>query len=79
MSNYDELIEEVRAKAEAFRSSAKEYIPKMYEALRRENPDISPEDARHRIKIVLEYGLNGQYQMLFLMRLRIKKSKKLAD
>jgi hypothetical protein len=50
LSNYDELLEEARTKAEAFRSSAKEYIPKMYEALRRENPNISPEDARDRIE-----------------------------
>lgn len=50
MSNYDELLEEARAKAEVFRSTAKEYIPKMYEALRRENPNISPEDARDRIE-----------------------------
>ena len=50
MSNYDELLEEARAKAEAFRSSAKEYIPKMYQALRNENPNISPEDARDRIE-----------------------------
>jgi hypothetical protein len=50
LSNYDDLLEEARTKAEAFRSSAKEYIPKMYEALRRENPNISPEDARDRIE-----------------------------
>jgi hypothetical protein len=50
LSNYDDLLEEARAKGETFRSSAKEYIPKMYEALRRENPNISPEDARDRIE-----------------------------
>lgn len=50
MSNYDDLLQEARAKVEAFRSSAKEYIPKMYEALRNENADISPEDARDRIE-----------------------------
>jgi hypothetical protein len=50
MSNYDDLLEEARTKAEAFRSTAKEYIPKMYEALRSENPNISPEDARDRIE-----------------------------
>jgi hypothetical protein len=50
LSKYDDLLEYARTKAEAFRSSAKEYIPKMYESLRRENPDISPEDARDRIE-----------------------------
>jgi hypothetical protein len=50
LSNYDDLLEEARTKAEVFRSSAKEYIPKMYEALRREHPNISPEDARDRIE-----------------------------
>jgi len=50
LSNYDDLLEEARTKAEAFRSSAKEYIPKMYKALRNENPNISPEDARDRIE-----------------------------
>jgi hypothetical protein len=50
LSNYDEVLEEARAKAEAFRSSAKKYIPKMYKALRRENTNISPEDARDRIE-----------------------------
>jgi hypothetical protein len=50
LSSYDDLLEEARIKAEAFRSTAKEYIPKMYEVLRRENPNISPEDARDRIE-----------------------------
>jgi hypothetical protein len=50
LSNYDELLEEAREKAEAFRSSAKEYIPRMYEALLLENPTISPEDARDKIE-----------------------------
>jgi len=50
LSNYDDLLEEARTKAEDFRSSAKEYIPKMFEALRNENPNISPEDARDRIE-----------------------------
>jgi hypothetical protein len=50
LSNYDDLLEEARVKAEAFRSSAKKYIPKMYKALRAENRDISPEDARDRIE-----------------------------
>jgi hypothetical protein len=50
LNNYDDLLEEARAKAEAFRSTAKEYIPKMYEALRNENPNVWPEDARDRIE-----------------------------
>ena len=51
MPNYDELLGEVRKKAEAFfRLSANEYVPKMYWALRNENPNITPEDARERIE-----------------------------
>jgi hypothetical protein len=50
MSEYDDLLKKIRAEAEAFRSTAKEYIPKMYYALRREDHNISPEDARDRIE-----------------------------
>lgn len=50
MTEYDDLLTEVRAKAEAYRSSAKEYIPKMYTALRNENQSISPSDVRDRIE-----------------------------
>ena len=50
IEHYDDLLEEARAKAEAYRSTAKEYIPKMYEALLNENSNISPEDARDRIE-----------------------------
>jgi hypothetical protein len=50
LTEYDKLLEDIRAKAEAFKSAAREYIPKMYQALRDENPDITPEDARDRIE-----------------------------
>jgi hypothetical protein len=51
LTEYDKLVEEVRTKAEAFRSlTAKEYIPKMYWALCNENPNLKPEDARDRIE-----------------------------
>jgi hypothetical protein len=51
MTTYDELLEELKRKLEAFRrTTAKEYIPKMYWALRRENPNLAPEDARDRIE-----------------------------
>jgi hypothetical protein len=50
LSEYDSLLSEVRAKADAFRSSAREYIPKMYAALGTENQSISPLDARDRIE-----------------------------
>jgi hypothetical protein len=50
LTEYDKLLEEAEAKAEAFRSTAKEYIPKMYYALRDENPNLTPEDARDRIE-----------------------------
>jgi hypothetical protein len=50
VGEYDDLLHEVRNRAEAYRSTAKEYIPKMYEALRKEDVNISPEDARDRIE-----------------------------
>jgi hypothetical protein len=49
LTEYDKLLEDARAKAEAFKSTAKEYIPKMYRALN-ENPNLKPEDARDRIE-----------------------------
>lgn len=51
MTEYDELLKEARAKTEAFfKSTAKEYIPKMYQALRDENRNLTPKDARDRIE-----------------------------
>ena len=50
MCNYDELLEQARQRADAFRSTAKEFIPKMYKALRDEDPNTSPGDARDRIE-----------------------------
>jgi hypothetical protein len=40
----------VRIRTETYRSTAKEYIPQMYEALRNEDANISPQDARDRIE-----------------------------
>ena len=50
MSKYDDLLNEAKAKAEAFALTAREYIPKMYNALREEDPNMSPDDARDRIQ-----------------------------
>jgi hypothetical protein len=51
MSKYNELLKEIRTKAQDFfRSTAKEYIPKMYFAIRNENPHLTAEDARDRIE-----------------------------
>jgi hypothetical protein len=50
VARYDDLLEEVRSRAAAYISTAKIYIPKMYEALMNESKDISPEDARDRIE-----------------------------
>jgi hypothetical protein len=50
MISYDQLLQEASEKAEAFRSTAKEYIPKMYWALRNEDLSLTPEDARDRIE-----------------------------
>jgi hypothetical protein len=50
LSTYDQLLEEARGKARALILTAKEYIPKMYVALRNEDSNISPDDARDRIE-----------------------------
>ena len=50
MGKYDDLLEEVRSRAVAYISTAKIYIPKMYNSLMNESKDISPEDARDRIE-----------------------------
>ena len=50
MDKYDDLLEEAKSKAAVFISTAKRYIPKMYDALMKENQNISPEDARDRIE-----------------------------
>ena len=54
MSKYDNLLQQAKDKVEglrtAIRSTAREIIPKMYHALKEENPRITPEDARDRIK-----------------------------
>jgi hypothetical protein len=50
LSTYDELLERVKAIAQAHQFKAKEYIPKMYWALRNENSNVTPEDARDRIQ-----------------------------
>lgn len=50
MGKYDDLLEEVRSRAVEYISTAKIYIPKMYNVLMNESKDISPEDARDRIE-----------------------------
>ena len=50
MGKYDDLLKEVKRKATAFQSIAKKYIPRMYEALRNEDPHITPQDVRERIE-----------------------------
>jgi hypothetical protein len=51
LTKYDDLLVEVRTKVGAFvKSTAKEYIPKMYYELRNENPNFTPKDARDRIE-----------------------------
>jgi hypothetical protein len=48
LGEYDDLLQQARTRAEAFRLSAKELIPKLYLALRNENQ--APADARNRIE-----------------------------
>jgi hypothetical protein len=50
MSEYDDILEKAREAGEQFKSRAKEFIQKMYHALRSENSNISAEDARDRIE-----------------------------
>jgi hypothetical protein len=50
VGKYDDLLEEAKSRAAAYISTAKLYIPKMYNALMDENKNISPEDARDRIE-----------------------------
>lgn len=55
MSNYNDLLVAARIEAEAYRLALNKYlpigyIPRMYEALRRENPNFSPKDAINRIQ-----------------------------
>jgi hypothetical protein len=50
LGEYDTLLEQAKERADAFRSTAKEFIPKMYKALRDEDPNASPEDIRDRIE-----------------------------
>jgi hypothetical protein len=51
MSEYDDLLRKAREAEEQFRFTAKKIIPRMYVALRKENSNISPSDARDRILI----------------------------
>jgi hypothetical protein len=50
VAEYDDLLEEAKSKAAAYISTARVYIPKMYNALMNESKNISPEDARDRIE-----------------------------
>ena len=50
MGEYDDLLDEAKSKAAAYMSTARVYIPKMYNALMSENKNISPQDARDRIE-----------------------------
>lgn len=51
MTKYERLLAEALAKIESFRSTiAKEYIPKMYFALRGEDPSLTVQGARDRIE-----------------------------
>jgi len=51
LSEYDDLLRKAREAEEQFRFIAKEIIPRMYMALRKENSNISASDARGRILI----------------------------
>jgi hypothetical protein len=44
LTEYDKILQEARAKAESFKPTAREYIPKLYSALRNENPNLTPDE-----------------------------------
>lgn len=50
MTEYDDLLQEVKTREEAYLATARVFIPKMYNALRDEDPNITSQDARDRIK-----------------------------
>jgi hypothetical protein len=54
MSEYTNLLQESRSKVREFQkpimATAKEYIPKMFKAIRNENPKITTRQARQRIE-----------------------------
>ena len=51
MTTYEELLKEVQIKLDAFSiRTAKEYIPKLWEALKNENPNLTREDLRDKIE-----------------------------
>jgi hypothetical protein len=51
MTTYEELLKEVRIKLEAFNiRTAKKYIPKLWEALKNENPNLTRKDLRDKIE-----------------------------
>jgi hypothetical protein len=51
LTKYDDLLKEAKSKLSAIQqSTARDYIPRMYAELRKENSDITPEDARDRIE-----------------------------
>ncbi len=51
MSEYERLLEEVKAKVDFYRrKTAREYVPSMFRALLEENPNLTPEGARARLE-----------------------------
>ena len=50
MGEYDDLLDEAKSKAAAYMSTAKVYIPKMYNALMSENKNISARCKRQNRK-----------------------------
>lgn len=54
MSEYNDLLQELRSKIidlqKPIIATAKEYIPKMYKAILKENPNLTPIEAREKIE-----------------------------
>lgn len=51
MTTYEKLLTEVRQEFDAFNAmTAKKYVPKLWETLKNENPDLSREELRDRLE-----------------------------
>jgi hypothetical protein len=80
MNEYGDLLEQARSRVSQLKrdveQTAKEFIPKMYNALRTLDPYITPTDAGKRT--AREYGNLERYYWNYQMRTRIQRSKKLV-
>ena len=75
MSTYDEMLQQVKVIGQAHQSKVKEYIPNIYWALRNEDSNTTPEDARNRIEKDC-FGIWSKWTILDALPDEDKESKK---